>query len=194
MRTVVGFARTARAVATPQAVALCQPKTATDRIRQMGPSGPPGHNWPDCNFTCPSAPSVTNITFRDLYLWGSTSYKCYSGCSTPTSGFREHGAAIYYYQADTNQPPITSITVQRVTAGGFAGDAMDFGGGVHDLLVEDCFVKDYTRQGVDFAGMSGQGDEPSRNFTARRIHDLPFTPGFEAGGSTIHVEEAGCLH
>jgi hypothetical protein len=166
---------------------------AKDCNGQMGPSGPPGHNWPNCNFTCPSVPSVTNITFRDLYLWGSTSYECYSGCSKGTAGFREHGAAIYYYQADTSQPPITAITVQRVTAGGFAGDAMDFGGGVQDLLVEDCFVKDYTRQGVDFAGMAGHGDAPSRNYTVRRVRDLPFTPGFMSGGSTIHVEEAGGL-
>ena len=46
---------------------------AKDCNGQMGPSGPPGYNWPNCNFTCPSAPSVTNITFRDLYLWGRTS-------------------------------------------------------------------------------------------------------------------------
>jgi hypothetical protein len=160
---------------------------------QMGPTGPPGHNWPNCNMTCPPGPSVENITYRDLYLDGSTSFTCYSGCAKSTAGFREHGAAIYYYQADTSQPPIKSITVQRVTAVGFAGDAMDFGGGVQDLLVEDCFVKDYTRQGVDFAGQYGTGDTPSRNFTARRVRDLPFTPGFEAGGSTIHVEEAGGL-
>ena len=70
---------------------------------------------------------------------------------------------------------------------------MDFGGGIQDLLVEDCFVKDYTRQGVDFAGGLGPGDAPSRKFTARRVRDLPFTPGFESGGSTIHVEEAGGL-
>ena len=160
---------------------------------QRGPTGPPGYNWPVCNMTCPPAPSVENITFRDLFLDGSTSYTCYSGCSKSTAGFREHGAAIYFYQADTSQPPIKSITVQRVTATGFAGDAMDFGGGVEDLLVEDCYVKDYTRQGVDFAGQFGLGNAPSRNFTARRVRDLPFSPGFEAGGSTIHVEEAGGL-
>ena len=159
---------------------------------QMGPDGPPGHNWPNCNMTCPPGPSVENITYRDLYLDGSTTFTCYSGCAKSTAGFREHGAAIYYYQADTSKPPIKSITVQRVTAAGFAGDAMDIGGGVQDVLVEDCFVKDYTRQGVDFAGMYGAGDSPSRNFTARRVRDLPFTPGFEAGGSTIHVEEVSC--
>lgn len=64
-----------------------------------------------------------------------------------------------------------------MTAGGFAGDALDFGGGVHNLLVEDVFLKDYLRQGLDFAGGLSGGDRPSRNFTARRVRDLAFTPG-----------------
>ena len=38
-----------------------------------------------------------------------------------------------------------------------------------------------------------RADAPSQNFTARRVRDLPFTPGVIPGGSTIHVEEAGGL-
>jgi hypothetical protein len=99
---------------------------------QMGPTGPPGHNWKNCNFTCPAAKSVHNVTFQDLFLWGSTSFTAYKG---QTAGFREHGAGIYFYQGDATQPPISDIVVRRITAGGFAGDALDFGGGVQNLLV-----------------------------------------------------------
>ena len=54
-------------------------------------------------------------------------------------------------------------------------------------------MKDYLRQGLDFAGGLAKGDQESRNFTARRVRDLPFTAGVTSGGSTIHVEEAGGL-
>jgi hypothetical protein len=169
---------------------------AADCNGQVGKNGPPGRDWPNCNFTCPRARSVQNVTIRDLKLWGSTNYTSYYPTPTSprgTAGFREHGAAVYFYQGDSSQPPIRDITVQRLTVGGFAGDALDFGGGVHNLLVEDILLTDYLRQGVDFAGGLANGDQPSRNFTARRVRDLAFTPGVTAGGSTIHVEEAGGL-
>ena len=33
---------------------------AVDCNNQSGPTGPPGHDWHACNFTCPPAPSVQN--------------------------------------------------------------------------------------------------------------------------------------
>ena len=168
-----------------------------DCNNQSGPTGKPGHDWNNCNFTCPSAPSVSNVSFHDLYLDGSTSFTHYYATSNTdtkwTAGFREHGAAIYYYQGDPSQPPIRDITVTRVTVTGFAGDCLDFGGGVHNLMVQDVAIKDCLRQGVDFAGGLGYGDAPSSNFTARRVRDLVDSPGVRRGGSSIHVEEAGGL-
>ena len=168
-----------------------------DCNNQSGPTGKPGHNWNNCNFTCPSAPSVSNVSFHDLYLDGSTSFTHYYATSNTdtkwTAGFREHGAAIYYYQGDPSQPPMRDITVTRVTVAGFAGDCLDFGGGVQNLMVQDVAIKDCLRQGVDFAGGLGFGDAPSSNFTARRVRDLVDTSGVRRGGSSIHVEEAGGL-
>ena len=191
---------------------------AVDCNNQSGPTGPPGHDWHACNFTCPPAPSVQNgarhhrmpppplslrwavsptlhmnkccvpVTIRDLFLGGSTTFTAYypKNATDPdfTSGFREHGAAIYFYQGDTSQPPIRDITISRVTVEGFAGDCIDVGGGVQNLVVEDIRLKDCLRQGVDFAGAVAPGDAPSANFTARRVRDLQDSPGVTRGGES----------
>ena len=49
---------------------------AVDCNNQSGPTGPPGHDWHACNFTCPPAPSVQNgarattACHRRLFLAG----------------------------------------------------------------------------------------------------------------------------
>jgi hypothetical protein len=79
---------------------------AADCNGQVGKGGPPGHDWPNCNFTCPRAASVQNVTIQDLYLWGSTNFTTYyptPASPVGTAGFREHGAAVYFYQGDPTQ-------------------------------------------------------------------------------------------
>ena len=88
-------------------------------------------------------------------------------------------------RADTTSGTIRDITVQRLVVEAIAGDCMDFGNGVQNLLVEDIVLRDYLRQGVDLAG-----DASSRNHTVRRVRELPWQVVVKPGGSTIHVEEA----
>ena len=87
----------------------------------------------------------------------------------------------------TNPPgTIKGVTVQRVIVQAIAGDAMVFGEGVQDLLVEDIQLRDYIRQGVGLAG-----NALARNHTVRRVTELyPWQVVQHPGGSTVHIEAA----
>lgn len=133
------------------------------------------------------AGSAHNITIRDLHLDGSTNHTSYP-CSIPGPNGKpyyvcEHNALLFFY---TPLPGvIRDVTVQRMVVEAIAGDCMDFGDGVQNLLVEDVQLRDYLRQGVDLAG-----NVNARNHTVRRVKELPWRTVVNPGGSTLHVEEA----
>ena len=77
---------------------------------------------------CVHPPS--NISITDLHLSGSTNYTGYA----QIAGTREHGSLIFYYAPD-QKSVITGVTVERIFTEAVAGDGMDFGDGVQDLLV-----------------------------------------------------------
>lgn len=133
--------------------------------------------------------SASNITISDLRLDGSTTHTAYP-CSIPMPGNAskpyfvcEHNSLIFFY---TPAPGVLrDITVQRMITEAIAGDCMNFGDGVQNLLVQDIQLRDYLRQGVDLAGNS-----LSRNHTVRRVTELPWQVVTKPGGSTLHIEEA----
>ena len=128
---------------------------------------------------CTNPPS--NITISDLHLSGSTNYTNY----TQIAGQREHGSLIFFYQGNPAHRPIVGITVERIFAEKVAGDCMDFGDGVQQLLVSDITQRDFLRVGVDQAGAG----PVARDREVRNVVDLPCSPGVLCGNS-IHIEEA----
>lgn len=129
-------------------------------------------------YSCHNEPS--NITITDLHLSGSTNYTNYG----QIAGEREHGSLIFFY-ANSLGHVIKGITVERIFSESVAGDGMDFGDSVQDLLVSDIIQRDCLRVGVDQAGYGPL----SRNREIRFVRDLPGTPGV-AQGNTIHIEES----
>jgi hypothetical protein len=137
---------------------------------------------------CPHRPCInppSNLTITDLHLSGSTNWTGYGNSSI--AGQREHGSLIFFYAANGTSV-IKGITVERIFAEKSAGDCMDFGDGVQDLLVSDIIQRDCLRTGVDQAGYGPL----SRNREIRFVRDLPGTPGV-GQGNTIHAEETNNL-
>jgi hypothetical protein len=128
---------------------------------------------------CTSPPA--NVTITDLHLTGSTNYTNY----TQIAGQREHGSLIFFYQSNPVLLPIVGVTIERIFAEAVAGDCIDLGDGVQDVLVSDIHQRDYLRVGVDQAGAG----PVARNREIRLVVDLPSSPGVQAGNS-IHIEEA----
>eukprot|EP01051_Picozoa_sp_SAG22_P003094 SAG22_NODE_146_length_17566_cov_17.597847_10_plen_413_part_00 len=95
--------------------------------------------------------SAHNITIEDLHLDGSTNHTEYP-CTITAPGYPhgyavcEHNSLIFFY---TNEGTIVNVTVQRLEVEAIAGDCMDFGNGVQNLLVQDIVLRDYLRQGID---------------------------------------------
>ena len=71
---------------------------------------------------------------------------------------------------------VSGITVARIFAEAVAGDCMDFGDGVQQLLVSDILQRDYLRVGVDQAGAGPL----ARDREIRGVVDLPSSPGVVA--------------
>jgi hypothetical protein len=128
---------------------------------------------------CTSPPS--NVSITDLHLSGSTNYTNY----TQIAGQREHGSLIFFYQVNPQLPPIVGVNVERIFTESVAGDGMDYGDGVQQLLVSDVIQRDYLRCGVDQAGAG----PVARDREIRGVVDLPSSEGVMAGNS-IHIEEA----
>jgi hypothetical protein len=134
--------------------------------------------WCGNTSRCHETPS--NITITDLHLSGSTNYTEYA----QIAGTREHGSLVFFYAPDQTSV-IKGITVQRLFVEKVAGDGMDFGDGVQDLLVSDVLHRDCLRVGVDQAGYGPL----SRNREIRHVYGFEPTPGVLQGNS-IHIEEA----
>jgi hypothetical protein len=130
---------------------------------------------------CPHPPS--NISISDLHLSGSTNYT--SGAQI--AGEREHGSLIFFYAAlgAGAEAAIRNITALRVLTDKIAGDGMNFGDGVQNVLVSDVLQRDYLRVGVDQAGAGPL----ARDREIRGVIDLPSSAGVVAGNS-IHIEES----
>ena len=115
-----------------------------------------------------------NVTIRDLHLDGSNTHTEY------TAGAPEHNAGIFFYDTDD---PIENVVVRNIVAENFSGDCIAFSQGCRGVLVRDCSLRNYLRQGVQMAGGNGARDY---RVTGCRDLDQTITPG----GSTIHVEHA----
>jgi hypothetical protein len=89
---------------------------------------------------------VKNVTISNLRIDGGNPFTEYKAGETPE---QNHGI---YFRGDSLQSVIQNITIENVLVENCSGDNILIGAGCRDILVSNCTIGSFLRQGITISG------------------------------------------